>query len=35
MEGTVTQRELEKNNKPIKGTYKSKVYRPILFSVLT
>lgn len=35
MEGVVRKRELEKNNKPIKEKYKSKVYRLILFSVLT
>lgn len=35
MEGVVRKIELEKNNKPINEKYKSKEYRPILFSVLT
>lgn len=35
MEGVVRKIEPEKNNKPINEKYKSKVYRTIMFSVLT
>jgi hypothetical protein len=35
MEGGVTKRGLKKNDEPTNEKYKSKVYKPILFSVLT